>query len=35
MREQGIDDKAIWKSIEDIVIKTIIAGEPQINAACD
>ena len=31
MREQGIDDKAIWKSIEDIVIKTILAGEPQMN----
>jgi hypothetical protein len=28
MREQGIDDVAIWKKIEDIVVKTIIAGEP-------
>ena len=35
MREQGIDDKAIWKSIEDIIIKTILAGEPQMNQACD
>jgi tubulin polyglutamylase TTLL5 len=35
MKEQGIDDKALWRSIEDIIIKTIIAGEPQMNAACD
>lgn len=27
MRQVGIDDRAIWKQIEDIVIKTIISGE--------
>ena len=35
MRSLGIDDKAIWRSIEDIVIKTLLSAEPQINAACD
>ena len=35
MRHLGIDDKTIWKSIEDIIIKTIISAEPQINAAFD
>jgi len=35
MRSLGIDDKAIWRSIEDIVVKTILAGEPQINSACE
>jgi len=33
MRNLGIDDKTIWKSIEDIVIKTVIAAEPHINTA--
>ena len=33
MKESGIDDKAIWRQIEDIVIKTIISGEPHINQA--
>ena len=28
-----MDDKAIWKSIEDIVIKTIISAEVQMNTA--
>ena len=27
MKKLGMDDKAIWKSIEDIVIKTIISAE--------
>jgi len=27
-REQGIDDNAIFRKIEDICIKTILAGEP-------
>ena len=35
MRSLGLDDMAIWKQIEDIVIKTVIAGEPQINQACE
>jgi len=35
MRHLGIDDKTIWRSIEDIVIKTIVSAEPQINAAFD
>ena len=29
-KEQGVDDKPIWKGIEDIVIKTIIGAEPHI-----
>lgn len=29
MREQGIDDIAIWKKIEDICIKTILSAEQQ------
>ena len=33
MRNLGMDDKAIWKSIEDIVVKTIISAEVQINSA--
>lgn len=28
MQSLGINDKAIWKQIEDIVIKTIISAEP-------
>lgn len=32
-RDQGVDDKAIWRQIEDIVLKTIISGEPQIYNA--
>jgi hypothetical protein len=28
MREQGIDDGAVWKKIEDIIIKTILSAEP-------
>lgn len=35
MRQLGIDDKAIWRSIEDIIIKTIISAEPQINQASE
>mmetsp|Transcript_38856 Transcript_38856/g.28141 ORF Transcript_38856/g.28141 Transcript_38856/m.28141 type:complete len:228 (-) Transcript_38856:808-1491(-) len=29
-REQGIDDSAIWRKIEDICIKTILSAEPFI-----
>jgi hypothetical protein len=28
MRKFNIDDVAIWKQIEDIIIKTIISAEP-------
>ena len=35
MRSQGLDDKVIWKTIEDIIIKTIISAEPQINQASE
>lgn len=31
----GIDERAIWKQIEDIVIKTIISGEYHIKQASD
>lgn len=27
MKQYNIDDKAIWKSIEDIVVKTLISAE--------
>jgi len=27
MREQGIDDVAIWRKIEDICIKTVLSAE--------
>jgi hypothetical protein len=27
MKQYGMDDKVIWKSIEDIVIKTLISAE--------
>ena len=33
MKSMGLDDLSIWKQIEDIVIKTVIAGEPHINQA--
>jgi len=29
MKSLGIDDKAIWRNIEDIIIKTLIAVEPH------
>jgi hypothetical protein len=29
MKEQGIDPQPIWKKIEDVVIKTIIAAEQK------
>lgn len=33
LREQGIDDVALFKRIDDIVIKTIISAEPILNNA--
>ena len=27
-QEQGIDDKAIWRKIEDVCIKTVLSAEP-------
>lgn len=35
MKTLGIDDKAIWRQIEDIIIKTILSAEPHINSAFD
>lgn len=35
MREEGIDDDALWAKIEDIVIKTIISAEPLLNNGMD
>lgn len=35
MKQMGIDEKAIWKQIEDIVIKTVISGEYHMKQACD
>ena len=35
MKGLGLDDKQIWKQIEDIVIKTLIAAEPQMNMASE
>ncbi len=32
-REQGIDDVSVWKKIEDIIIKTILAAEPIMFSA--
>jgi len=34
-REQGIDDQAIFKRIEDVIIKTILSGEATIFNACE
>ena len=31
--KMGIDDGAIWAKIEDIIVKTLIAVEPQLNSA--
>ncbi len=33
LQKLGIDDSAIFKKIEDIVIKTIISAEPILNNA--
>jgi hypothetical protein len=30
MKDAGIDHRAIWAKIEDIVIKTIISGESSL-----
>jgi hypothetical protein len=35
MKGLGLDDKQIWKQIEDIVIKTLIAAEPQMHMASE
>lgn len=35
MTQLGIDHKPIWRNIEDIIIKTLIAAEPQINMSVD
>ena len=35
LRELKIDDKLIFKRIEDIVIKTIISAEPLLNNGCE
>ena len=34
-REQGIDDQAIFKRIEDVIIKTILSAEATIFNACE
>lgn len=34
-REQGIDDTAIWRKIEDIVIKTILGAESYMFAGAE
>lgn len=31
-QQQGINDRHLWKSIEDLIIKTMIAVEPKINS---
>ncbi len=33
--KMGIDDSAIWAKIEDIIVKTLISVEPQLNSAYD
>ena len=35
MTQLGIDHKPIWRNIEDIIIKTIISAEPQMNMSFD
>ena len=35
MTHLDIDHRPIWRSIEDIIIKTLISAEPQINLSCD
>ena len=32
-KEQGIDDKGIWRKIEDVCIKTVISAEPYMFSA--
>ncbi|NWW42731.1 TTLL4 polyglutamylase, partial [Pedionomus torquatus] len=32
LTQKGVDSKAIWEKIKDIVIKTIIASEPYVNS---
>jgi hypothetical protein len=34
-REQGIDDVSVFKKIEDIIVKTILAAEPIISNAME
>ncbi len=35
LKDEGIDDDAIWAKIDDIVIKTIISAEPMLNNGMD
>lgn len=34
MEGQGVDTKPLWKSLQDLVIKTILSGEPSITSLC-
>lgn len=34
MENEGVDTKALWKSLQDLVIKTMISGESSISTLC-
>lgn len=33
LRDHGVDDVAVWKRIEDLIVKTLILGESTVNSA--
>jgi hypothetical protein len=35
LAEEGVDVSALWRDVTDLVIKTLIAVDPQVNAAMD
>ncbi len=35
LRHDGIDDEAVWESIKDLIVKTLLSIETQVVAACN